>query len=120
MDPRAASGRISAARGADHGVDWFEHRSAGSRARADSQPPGPAARTADRGTRAARRPATAAAMRIATFNINGITSRLPALLRWLQKTEPDVACLQELKAPDHRFPVNALSEAGYYALWHGQ
>jgi exodeoxyribonuclease-3 len=59
-------------------------------------------------------------MRIATFNINGITSRLPALLRWLKKTEPDVACLQELKAPDHRFPANALREAGYHAIWHGQ
>jgi exodeoxyribonuclease-3 len=43
-------------------------------------------------------------MRIATFNVNGINSRLPALLQWLEETQPDVACLQELKAPQERFP----------------
>jgi exodeoxyribonuclease-3 len=59
-------------------------------------------------------------VKIATFNVNGITSRLPALLRWLRRAEPDVACLQELKAPDHRFPANALRDAGYDGIWHGQ
>jgi exodeoxyribonuclease-3 len=59
-------------------------------------------------------------MRIATFNINGIGSRLPALLEWLAETRPDVACLQELKAPRERFPEAALKAAGYQALWIGQ
>ncbi len=44
-------------------------------------------------------------MKIATFNVNGISSRLPVLLRWLKEKAPDVACLQELKAPDERFPL---------------
>jgi exodeoxyribonuclease III len=59
-------------------------------------------------------------MKIATFNINGITSRLPRLLEWLAKETPDVACLQELKSPDEGFPIAALREAGYGAVWHGQ
>ena len=59
-------------------------------------------------------------MRIATFNVNGITARLPALLAWLDQTKPDIACLQELKAPQERFPKAALEGAGYGAIWHGQ
>lgn len=59
-------------------------------------------------------------MRIATFNINGIGSRLPALLAWLEETRPDVACLQELKAPTEKFPEQALRDIGYHALWQGQ
>lgn len=59
-------------------------------------------------------------MKIATFNINGINSRLPALLKWLERESPDVACLQELKAPDQRFPAEELREAGYGAIWQGQ
>ena len=59
-------------------------------------------------------------MRIATFNVNGVNGRLPALLRWLAETRPDVACLQELKAPQDRFPSTAIRAAGYHALWHGQ
>jgi exodeoxyribonuclease-3 len=59
-------------------------------------------------------------MKIATFNVNGIRSRLPHLLEWLAKEAPDVACLQELKAPDTSFPIAAIKEAGYGALWHGQ
>ena len=55
-------------------------------------------------------------MRIATFNVNGITARLPALLAWLKETKPDVACLQELKAPQERFPRAALEAAGYGCL----
>jgi exodeoxyribonuclease-3 len=59
-------------------------------------------------------------MRIATFNINGINARLPALLQWLDETRPDVACLQELKAPDDKFPLDAIRAAGYGAIWRGQ
>lgn len=59
-------------------------------------------------------------MKIATFNINGINARLPQLLEWLAREKPDVACLQELKAPDERFPAQALRDAGYHAVWHGQ
>ncbi len=59
-------------------------------------------------------------MKIATYNVNGINSRLPVLLRWLREKEPDVACLQELKAPDEKFPLQAIQDAGYNAIWHGQ
>lgn len=59
-------------------------------------------------------------MKIATYNVNGITSRLPVLLQWLKETSPDVACLQELKAPQDKFPEAAIKEAGYHAIWHGQ
>ncbi|HLK71087.1 MAG TPA: exodeoxyribonuclease III [Steroidobacteraceae bacterium] len=59
-------------------------------------------------------------MRIATYNVNGITSRLPVLLRWLERSQPDVVCLQELKAPQEKFPQAAIAMAGYQALWHGQ
>jgi exodeoxyribonuclease-3 len=59
-------------------------------------------------------------MKIATFNVNGIGSRLPALLQWLEETQPDVACLQELKAPQEKFPEQAIRDAGYHAIWQGQ
>jgi exodeoxyribonuclease-3 len=59
-------------------------------------------------------------MKIATFNVNGVNGRLPVLLRWLAETEPDVVCLQELKAPEEKFPEPALRRAGYAAIWHGQ
>ncbi|ACK52346.1 exodeoxyribonuclease III Xth [Methylocella silvestris BL2] len=59
-------------------------------------------------------------MKIATFNVNGINGRLSVLLRWLKETRPDVVCLQELKAPDERFPIRELENAGYGAIWHGQ
>lgn len=59
-------------------------------------------------------------MKIATYNVNGVNGRLPVLLRWLNETEPDVVCLQELKAPDEKFPFQAIQDAGYYAIWHGQ
>ena len=59
-------------------------------------------------------------MKIATFNVNGISARLPRLLEWLDEARPDVACLQELKTSDETFPVQALEAAGYDALWHGQ
>ncbi|HEY0036284.1 MAG TPA: exodeoxyribonuclease III [Longimicrobium sp.] len=59
-------------------------------------------------------------MKIATYNVNGINARLPVLLRWLDETKPDVACLQELKAPQEKIPEDAIREAGYGAAWHGQ
>lgn len=59
-------------------------------------------------------------MKIATFNVNGISARLPNLLRWLEEDAPDVACLQELKTLDEKFPVQPLSDIGYKAIWHGQ
>ena len=59
-------------------------------------------------------------MKIATYNVNGITARLPVLLQWLTEKSPDVACLQELKAPQAKFPEEAIKEAGYTALWQGQ
>src|SRR4051794_29286851 len=59
-------------------------------------------------------------MKIATYNVNGITARLPVLLRWLAKSAPDIVCLQELKAPQEKFPLEAINHAGYQAIWHGQ
>jgi len=59
-------------------------------------------------------------MKIATFNVNGVNGRLPRLLEWLRETSPDIACLQEIKTVEERFPTAALAEAGYRALVHGQ
>ena len=59
-------------------------------------------------------------MKIATYNVNGINGRLPVLLRWLDEAKPDVVCLQELKAPQEKFPEQAIKDAGYSAIWHGQ
>lgn len=59
-------------------------------------------------------------MKIATYNVNGINGRLPVLLRWLEEASPDIVCLQELKAPQEKFPLSAVQEAGYHAIWHGQ
>ena len=59
-------------------------------------------------------------MKIATFNINNVVRRLPNLLAWLRAAEPDVVCLQELKATDASFPKAAIGAAGYSAVWRGQ
>ncbi|MGN6801133.1 MAG: exodeoxyribonuclease III, partial [Ginsengibacter sp.] len=59
-------------------------------------------------------------MKIATYNVNGVNGRLPVLLRWLKEKSPDVVCLQELKAPQEKFPEDAIKELGYNAIWHGQ
>lgn len=59
-------------------------------------------------------------MKIATYNVNGINGRLPVLLRWLAQAQPDIVCLQELKAPQDKFPIKAINDAGYNAVWHGQ
>ena len=60
------------------------------------------------------------ATKIATFNINGVNKRLPNLLAWLDRAQPDIVCLQELKAEQDQFPADALCEAGYSAVWQGQ
>jgi exodeoxyribonuclease-3 len=59
-------------------------------------------------------------MRIATFNINDVNERLQNLLGWLDRTEPDVVCLQELKAEQRAFPTHALRTLGYEAVWQGE
>ena len=59
-------------------------------------------------------------MRIATYNVNGVNGRLPVLLRWLELRQPDIVALQELKAPDDKFPEQAIRDLGYDVVWHGQ
>jgi exodeoxyribonuclease-3 len=59
-------------------------------------------------------------MKIATYNVNGVNGHLSVLLRWLREKVPDVVCLQELKAPNEKFPLQAIQDAGYQAIWHGQ
>ena len=60
------------------------------------------------------------AVRIATWNVNGLRARLEFLLRWLEQRKPDVVGLQELKLTDDQFPHDALGAAGYVAATHGQ
>jgi len=59
-------------------------------------------------------------MKIATYNVNGVNGRLSVLLRWLKQAQPDIVCLQELKAPQERFPLSDIEKLGYGAIWHGQ
>jgi exodeoxyribonuclease III len=59
-------------------------------------------------------------MRIATYNVNGVNGRLPVLLKWLNESQPDIVCLQELKAPEEKFPAREIEKAGYQSIWHGQ
>lgn len=59
-------------------------------------------------------------MKIATYNVNGVNGRLPVLLKWLKTSRPDIVCLQELKSPYEKFPAQALTDAGYHGIWHGQ
>lgn len=59
-------------------------------------------------------------MKIATYNVNGINGRLPVLLGWLGSAVPDIVALQELKAPQEKFPETAIRDAGYDVIWHGQ
>ena len=59
-------------------------------------------------------------MKIATFNVNGINGRLSRVVEWLEEAKPDIACLQELKTSDDTFPAQAIAEAGYRGIWHGQ
>jgi exodeoxyribonuclease III len=59
-------------------------------------------------------------LKIATYNVNGVKGRLARLLEWLHETQPDVACLQEIKTGDATFPIAPIEAAGYRAVWHGQ
>ena len=59
-------------------------------------------------------------MKIATFNINGVNKRFDNLLAWLARAQPDVVCLQELKAEHGAFPADALRSLGYGAVWQGE
>jgi exodeoxyribonuclease III len=80
--------------------------------------PVPKRKAAAKGKPAAK--ASARTLKVATFNVNGINPRLHHLLGWLEKEKPDIVCLQELKAADEAFPVKAINDAGYGAIWHGQ
>ena len=59
-------------------------------------------------------------MKIASFSINNVNRRLTNLLNWLREAEPDIACLQEIKAADGEFPMEAIPQAGYHASWRGE
>ena len=59
-------------------------------------------------------------MKLATWNVNSLKVRLPQLLAWLARREPDVVCLQETKLEDHNFPVAEIEAAGYRPLYCGQ
>jgi exodeoxyribonuclease-3 len=59
-------------------------------------------------------------VKVATYNVNGVNGRLPVLLRWLAEEQPDIVCLQELKASDEKFPLQPLKDLGYEAIWQGQ
>ena len=59
-------------------------------------------------------------LRIASYNINGINTRLPVLTRWLEEFAPDIVGLQELKCTDEAFPLEAVQAVGYSPIWYGQ
>jgi len=59
-------------------------------------------------------------VKIATYNVNGVNGRLPVLLRWLEEAQPDIVCLQELKAPQDKFPFGPIGTLGYDAVWLGE
>ena len=65
-------------------------------------------------------PCSNSLMIVATYNVNGVNGRLPLLLKWLAEAKPDILCLQELKAPQERFPIDAIRQAACSAIWHGQ
>ena len=59
-------------------------------------------------------------MKLATWNVNSLSVRLPQVLDWLQTNPVDVLALQELKMTDDKFPLQAFVDAGYLAQWFGQ
>ena len=59
-------------------------------------------------------------MRIATWNVNSVNARLETVLRWFEEAAPDVACLQEIKCVDEKFPAEAFERLGYNIAVHGQ
>src|SRR5208282_2622642 len=60
------------------------------------------------------------AMRIATWNVNSVNARLDTVLKWFSEASPDVACLQEIKCVDEKFPTDAFERLGYNTAVHGQ
>src|SRR5713226_9753966 len=66
------------------------------------------------------RAATFFGVKIATWNVNSIRTRLPRLLAWLERRRPDIVCLQETKVEDERFPVAELGGLGYRTLACGE
>src|SRR5258706_16394438 len=77
----------------------------------------PKAKTA---SAAARTSKAAGNLKIATFNANSIRMRLPILLDWLKKEQPDVLAVQETKVQDHEFPKEPIEAAGWNVVFHGQ
>ncbi|MEM8986492.1 MAG: exodeoxyribonuclease III [Pseudomonadota bacterium] len=59
-------------------------------------------------------------MKIATWNVNSVNARLPGVLQWFDEAAPDVACLQEIKCVDEKFPADAFEDRGYNVIVHGQ
>lgn len=59
-------------------------------------------------------------MRIATWNVNSVRTRLEQLSGWLARAAPDVVCLQEIKTEDAQFPADAIAETGYKSVFFGQ
>jgi exodeoxyribonuclease-3 len=59
-------------------------------------------------------------MRIATWNVNSVNARLETVVRWFEAAQPDVACLQEIKCVDEKFPAEAFERLGYNVAVHGQ
>jgi exodeoxyribonuclease-3 len=59
-------------------------------------------------------------MKIATWNVNSLNVRLAQVLDWMEKEEPDVLALQEIKTPDDKFPLAEIEAAGYQACYSGQ
>ena len=59
-------------------------------------------------------------MKLAAWNVNSLNVRLPHVLDWLRAHQPDALCLQELKLEDIKFPIAAIEEAGYHAVFDGQ
>ena len=57
---------------------------------------------------------------IASFNANSFRARLPIVLEWLHRRQPDVLCLQETKVQDHEFPEEIIREAGYQVVFKGE
>ena len=59
-------------------------------------------------------------VKIATWNVNSIRSRLSHVSSWLEEVRPDLLCLQETKVDDHLFPGESFEKAGYEVSFHGQ
>jgi len=59
-------------------------------------------------------------MRIATWNVNSVNARLETVVRWFEEAQPDVACLQEIKCVDEKFPAEPFERLGYNLAIHGQ